>query len=60
MARGYYMQEPQRIHAAHLEHKEIYQAVIEQDLNKSKLKLKTHIDNTLESLLKLIDVFKVF
>jgi len=59
-ARGYYLQDMNRINASHEEHKALYNAIAANDLEQAKKALKNHLDNTLESLLKLIDIFKVF
>ncbi|MBP1993704.1 GntR family transcriptional regulator [Paenibacillus eucommiae] len=60
MARAYYLQDLQRIHNAHMEHKELLQALKEGDKEKAKRRLKEHLDQTLSNLLAIIDIYKVF
>lgn len=59
-ARGYYLQDIIRINASNLEHKAIFEAIVEGNKLKTEQKLKEHLDNTLSSLLNMIEIFKVF
>lgn len=59
-ARGYYLQNLERINASQAEHKLIVAAVEQQDRDRARLMLKHHLNQTLDSLLQMIDIFKVF
>lgn len=59
-ARGYYLQDMNRITASHAEHKMILEAVEQQDRERARDMLKHHLNQTLASLLRMIDIFKVF
>lgn len=59
-ARGYYLQNMERINSADSEHKAILNMIMEEDQQGAKRMLKAHLKSTLESLLQIIDVFKVF
>ena len=60
MARAYYIQDLHRMNNTHPEHKNFLEALLEGDKEKTKLRLKQHLDHTLENLLKMIDIYKVF
>lgn len=59
-ARGYYLQDMERIRSSDSEHKAVLEMIIQGDKQGAKNLLQLHLNNTLDSLLKLIDVFKVF
>lgn len=59
-ARGYYLQNRDRINSADREHQALLSSIMEGDKEKSKQMLEAHLNSTLDSLLKIIDVFKVF
>lgn len=59
-ARGYCLQDKGRILAAHAEHKAILEGILNNDREQTRLKLKDHLENTLNSLLGMIEIFKVF
>lgn len=60
MARAYYLQDLQRIQLAHEEHSKLLGEVEKGDKEASKLVLQEHLDQTLNNLLKMIDIYKVF
>lgn len=59
-ARGYYLQDMERIRNSDAEHKAVLAMIVQGDKQEAKRLLQLHLNNTLDSLLKLIDVFKVF
>lgn len=60
MARAYYLQDLERIKLAHSEHVKIINELIEGNKEKSQFYLEEHLDQTLENLLKIIGIYKVF
>ncbi|MBP1990172.1 GntR family transcriptional regulator [Paenibacillus eucommiae] len=59
-ARGYYLQDRERIDASQAEHKAILHAIVHNDKDLASRMLKEHLNQTLNSLIRMIDVFKVF
>lgn len=59
-ARGYYLQDLERIRSTDAEHKAILETILDGDKQEAGRMLKIHLNNTLNSLLQLIDIFKVF
>lgn len=60
MARAYYLQDLQRIQLAHSEHKQFIDELVAGNKAGSKHYLEEHLNQTLNNLLKIIDVYKVF
>lgn len=60
MARAYYLQDLQRMNNAHMEHKKFLDALQAGNKEQTKNQLKAHLDHTLENLLRMIEIYKVF
>ena len=60
IARGYYLQDATRMQEASQEHKEILNCLITHNKAGAKAALKQHLDNTLDGLLKMIAIYKIF
>ncbi|GGD60072.1 GntR family transcriptional regulator [Paenibacillus nasutitermitis] len=60
MARAYYLQDMLRIQQAHQEHQAFILALKAGDKDAAKAAMKYHLDQTLASLLGIIDIYKVF
>ena len=59
-ARTYFLQENCRFRDTLDEHLEIVECIRKEQKQETKLALKKHLDNTLQGLLKIIDIVKVF
>ncbi|WP_167859696.1 GntR family transcriptional regulator [Paenibacillus cymbidii] len=60
MARAYYLQDLQRIQLAHNEHHKFLDEMRKGNKEQAKICLQEHLDQTLNNLLKIIDIYKVF
>ncbi|QGQ98064.1 GntR family transcriptional regulator [Paenibacillus psychroresistens] len=60
IARGYYLQDTQRMLEASQEHKAILNNLLDKNKAGAKAALKQHLDNTLDGLLKMIAIYKIF
>lgn len=60
MARAYYLQDLHRIQLAHREHAKFIDALVAGNKESAKAHLQEHLDQTLNNLLKIIDIYKVF
>jgi DNA-binding GntR family transcriptional regulator len=60
IARGYYLQDIRRMMDASQEHKVILNCLLEKNKVGAKSALKKHLDNTLDGLLKMIAIYKIF
>jgi DNA-binding GntR family transcriptional regulator len=60
IARGYYLQDNRRMLEASQEHKAILNCLLEKNKSGAKAALKEHLDNTLDGLLRMIAIYKIF
>lgn len=60
MARAYYLQDIGRIKSAHEEHKRVIDAIAVGNKEEARRELKVHLDHTLQGLVRMLDLHKVF